>query len=412
MTLAFRSATADDAQRLAEQSVLAYPTTDVSTAQRVESYLRGSVSAIETFTLAERDGVLVGAMRTIPYTGFVGGVATPIGGLASVAVAPEARLTGVAGQLVRRHLGDLSSAGTPWSFLYPFSPKFYAHYGWAAAARRLRWRLRPETLPLLPERARVRRLRLADKGDDDRTAMQGVYERMLPRTNGSLTRSVEQLGWAFEGNHAVGVDGPDGLSGYLVYSTLAPTPRPQSLVVREWLAEDVATERALFGFLGAQRDQVAEVVIDTTEDHPLGALIENGAPAVEDDSLPGEHHMLASLSSGLMARIVDLPRAVAQRGYPGVASGAVALTVTADPVVSGNITTVTARIEDGRAQAVSGAPAKEAVVAGAIGPLSAILVGALRVDAAVRLGLVDVKGDIARATALLELPPLSPLIVF
>jgi predicted acetyltransferase len=407
MTLAFRSATADDAQRLAEQSVLAYPATDVSTAQRVESYLRGRVSAIETFTLAERDGVLVGAMRTIPYTGFVGGVATPIGGLASVAVAPEARLTGVAGQLVRRHLGDLRSAGTPWSFLYPFSPTFYAHYGWAAAARRLRWRLRPEALPLLAERARVRRL-----GDDDRAAMQGVYERMLPRTNGSLSRSVEQLGWAFEGKHIVGVESPHGLSGYLVYATRAPTPRPQTLVVREWLAEDVASERALLGFLGAQRDQVAEVVIDTPEDHPLGALIENAAPAVEDDSLPWEHHALATLCSGLMARIVDVRRAIEHRGYPGVASGAVGLNVLGDPIVGANVVSVTAHIEGGRGQAVSRASGKHPVVAGPIGPMSAILVGALRVDAAARLGLVEVDGDVARATALLALPPLAPLVVF
>ena len=411
MTLRFRSATADDAERLAEQSVLAFPAPDASTAQRADGYRRGRVSPIESVTVAERDGVLVGAMRTIPYTGWIGGASTPVGGLAGVAVAPEARLSGVAGALIRRHLDDLRAAGTPWSFLYPFAPKFYAHLGWAAAARRLRWRLRPEALPLLPERTRVRRLCVADEAD--RAAMQAVYERMLPRTNGSLSRSGDQLGWAFEGKNAVGVpDAAGGLTGYLVYSTRAPTPRPQTLVVKEWLAEDVASERALLGFLGAQRDQVAEVVLDTAEDHPLGALLENAAPDVEDESLPGEHHPLASLCSGLMARIVDLPRAVSHRGYPGVDRGAVTLTVTHDPVIAGNATTVTVAIEDGRAQAVPGADAGAPAVTGAIGPLSAILVGAVRVDAAARLGLVEVKGDVARATALLALPPLAPLVIF
>jgi len=408
--ITFRAATLADAERLAEQSILAYPSTGATVARRAERLRAGQVAPIETMTIAERDGTLVGAARTIAYRGFIGGVATPIGGLASVAVAPEARRTGVAAALVRRHVADLRAVRTPWSFLYPFAPRFYARHGWAAAARRLRWRVRPGALPLFPDRDRIRRIDLAEA--PDRALVQDVYERMAPRTNGSLSRSADQLGWRHEGKHAVGVSAEDGLSGYLIYGMRAPTPRPQTLVVEEWLAEDGAAERALIGFLAAQRDQVEEVMIDTPEDHPLGAVLENDMPAVEDDGLPEEHHPLATLASGLMARVVDLGGALDQRGYPGVRAGAVAVTVTEDPIVAENVATMTAVVEGGVAHAEPGAAAGAPVVAGPIGPISAILCGALRVGAAARLGLVSVGGDAARAEAILALPPLNPLIAF
>jgi GNAT superfamily N-acetyltransferase len=119
--LTLRAATRDDARRLAENSLLSYPDAEWGVARRAERYLTGPYP-IEGITVAERDGELVGQARTIPYRGWFGGVESAVGGLAGVAVAPEARRTGVAAALVRHHVSELQLAAAPWSMLYPFAP--------------------------------------------------------------------------------------------------------------------------------------------------------------------------------------------------------------------------------------------------------------------------------------------------
>lgn len=408
MSLVFRAATLDDCDRLGAQSLRAYPYPPSTPAQRAERYRNARISPIETVTIAERDGLMVGSMRRIPFTGWLGGVAAPVGGLASVAVAPEARQTGVAAALIRRHVEELLERRMPWSFLYPFSPVFYAKHGWAPAARQLRWRLRPQALPR--SRVPVRRVSLDDAAD--RAAVQACYERHCARTSGSLSRSADQLGWQHEGRFVVGVPAPSGLAGYLVYDFHSPSPRPQRLVVQEWIADDGAAERALLGFLAAQRDQADELTLDTSPDYPLSSLLENGIPPVENQELPDEHHALAALASGLMARAVDLAGAARGRGYPGVANGIVALRVEHDALVPANVGTVTVVVEGGGVEVAAGHAAGAPLVSGSIAPVSAVLVGALRVEQAARLGLVTVEGDVAAATHVLALPPPVPLITF
>jgi predicted acetyltransferase len=408
VSLAFRSATPDDCERLAAQSLRAYPYPPSTLAQRAERYRNERISPIENVTIAERDGQMVGAMRRIHYTGWLGGVAVPVGGLAAVAVAPEARQSGVAAALIRRHVDELRERRMPWSFLYPFSPRFYAKHGWAPAARQLRWRLRPEALPR--SRTPVRRVALDDAAD--RAAVQACYERHCVRTSGSLSRTADQLGWQHDGRFVVGVPGPHGLAGYLVYDFRAPTPRPQRLVVHEWIADDGAAERALLGFLAAQRDQADEITIDTSPDYPLSSLLDNGIPAVENEELPDEHHSLAALASGLMARAVDLAGAARGRGYPGVENAVVALRVEHDALVGTNAGAVTITVEGGAVDVAAGAAAGAPLVSGPIAPISAVLVGALGVDQAARLGIVTVDGDLAAATRVLALPPPVPLVTF
>jgi predicted acetyltransferase len=410
VSLAFRPATLDDCERLGAQSLRAFPYPAATLAQRVDRYRQERISPIETVTIAERNGAMVGAMRRIPFTGWLGGVAVPVGGLAGVAVAPEARQTGVAAMLIRRHLEELAERRMPWSFLYPFSPKFYAKQGWAPAARQLRWRVRPEALPRARDRVALRRLALDDAAD--RAAAQACYERHCARTSGSLSRTAEQLGWQHEGRFVVGVPGPQGLAGYLVYEIRAASARPQLLVVHEWIADDGGAERALLGFLATQRDQADEVTIDTSPDYPLSSLLDNGIPPLESDQLPDEHHALATLASGLMARAVDLAGAARGRGYPGVANGVVALRVEHDGLVAANVGTVTVVVEGGAVDVAAGHAAGAPLVSGPIGPVSAVLVGGLRVEQAARLGLVSVEGDAAAASSVLALPPPAPIITF
>jgi predicted acetyltransferase len=412
--LTLRPARTEDAVALAANSLRCYPDAAKGLAWRAERYRGGVPYPIETMFVAEREGEVVGQARTIPYRGWLGGVEARVGGLAGVAVAPEARRTGVAGALVRHHLAELRATSTPWAFLYPFAPSFYAAMGWWPAARRLRWRLSPRALPTFPERRLVRRL--AREQGADLGAVQAVYEEHCVRQNGSLSRPARllQASWDTDRDqqHVVGVRGRGGaLSGYLFYEMQATTPRPQLLAVSEWVALDGEAERALLGFLAGQADQADAVTLDTPTDHPLASLLDAGLPAREDESMPPEHHPLATLYSGAMARIVDTSAALAARGYPG-RTGAVAFSVASDPLVPENVGTYTVAVEQGQARVTPGRAPGAPLVRGPVGPMSAVLVGGVGVAAAARLGLVTVEGALPVADALLALPPPYPLVVF
>jgi hypothetical protein len=114
----------------------------------------------------------------------------------------------------------------------------------------------------------------------------------------------------------------------------------------------------------------------------------------------------------MMARIIDLAGALRERGYTGSSRGAVAITVTRDALVPDNVTTLTVAVADGRGHVVPGRSDGAPLVTGPIGALSAVIIGGLRLDAAQRLGLVTVDGDVAAAGAVLGLPSPAPLVSF
>jgi predicted acetyltransferase len=410
MPLTCRPAGPADAATLAAQSGRAY--WGRSTLAEIEERYRKDVPyPLETMMIFERDGMAVGQGRTIPFRGFIGGVECGIGGLASVAVAPEARRTGVASAIVRDHLARLAASRTPWAMLYGYSHRFYARFGWATVATRTRWRYRPAAFPLFPERRAIVRLSLAN--DDDLAAVQKVYEEFCVGQNGSLRRSPAQLREWRPGDRdfTVGVRGPGGLSGYLCYRYLNAEPRPSLMVVSEWVARDGRAERALLGFVGAQAEQADLVLIDTPSDHPLPMWLLSDTPLAENNEMPTEHHPAGTAFLGVMARIVDLGAALGARGYPGASSLRVAFSAE-DAERPDNGAPQTLVLEEGRTRVVPGRAGGVPLVSGPIGALTQVLIGACRLEAAGRMGLISVEGDAKGLDAALALARPYPLVMF
>jgi predicted acetyltransferase len=405
----FRPAARDDAPQLAANSLRAYPNGSSGLSTRIERYLDGPLPLEQVF-VAERDGLVAGQARTIELRGWFGGVETTVGGLAGVAVAPEARRAGVAAALVRHHVAQLRDARIPWAMLYPFAPSFYASLGWAPAARRLQWRFAPSAMPLFDERRRVRRL----DPRRDHEELLAAYHRHCATVNGSLSRTERLSRWEWERSKdqrfAVGV-GEGELEGYIFYEAHAPTPRPQTLFVTEWVARDASVERALFGFIAAQADQFEVAILDTPVEHPLAALLDRSLPDREDDEMPPEHHPIATLYSGAMVRVIDLAGALGGRGYPG-GPGVAAVEITQDTLVPENRRVLTVTVENGGVRVTDGRAAGASLVQGPVGPISAILAGAVRLVDAERHGLCRVFGDTAALDRLFALPVPYPLAVF
>jgi predicted acetyltransferase len=234
-----------------------------------------------------------------------------------------------------------------------------------------------------------------------------VHNSWCKRINGSLSRTAAQLAAACQGERrfVVGVRGEAG--GYLIGEWRAPTERPQLLVVPELVAGEGAARRALLGFVAAQAEQADAVLLDTPPGDPLAALLSRDRPARSDEHGPDEHLSAATLFDGAMARLVDLERALLGRGYPDGERTRVAF-------VERPGEPVTLVVDDGRRSVVPGRAAGVPLVAGTIAELTRILVGAIGLAAAARLGLVTVEpeGAVPRIDALLALPPPYPLVVY
>jgi predicted acetyltransferase len=408
--LRLRVATIADAAALGANSLRSYPWNARTLAERVDRYGQQKYFPIETLVVAERDGFLVGQARTIPYRGWFGGVETTVGGLAGVAVAPEARRSGVAGALVRDHLLRMREAKIPWAMLYPFSSVFYAKFGWAPAVRRVRWRFPPQAMPLYPERVQVQRLAL--RSPEELEAIQEAYGVHCQRTNGSLWRDTAWLSSTVERDtvHGVCVRHEGRLDGYLLFHLLAPSPRPQRLVVDEFVALTPAARRALYGFLAAQAEQVSEILLDTPDGDPLGSLLTSPPVQAVTDDLPVEHEPAGLMTTGAMVRVVDVAGALAGRGYRH--AGRVSVHARDSQLQTSSAMTLVVE-DEGRAHVESGVSAP--LVDGDIAGVSRVLSGAMRLIDAVALSVVTFSGsdaELSAADTLLALPPPYPLVMF
>ncbi|MFC5287082.1 enhanced intracellular survival protein Eis [Actinokineospora guangxiensis] len=256
----------------------------------------GSPQAWSGLVAEDASGV-VGALRAWDYRQFFGGRAVPCGGVASVVVLPHVGGQGVARDLLRASVRMMREAGQPVSALYPTVPAVYQRHGWeqVGALERLPvpidvlTRLRPE-LPVRPA------------AESDLPALHAAYLRTAARVDGMLDRCgpAFTLGDVLDLDFVHVVEGRTGLRGYLTADR-----RSDALVVHDVIADDATTATALLASLGSWSSVAAEVTL---------RLID---PAVE--------LLLARTATAIdvhpwMLRVVDLPAAVAARGWPAVSS--------------------------------------------------------------------------------------------
>ena len=200
------------------------------------------------------------------------------------------------------HLHQASSArGDAVCLLYAFRQAFYARFGYAPVSPTRRLRVSPHSIP----RAwRTDGPEVRAAGADDRAAILGVYERALLARTGLITRSERFWDARLVDERRRFFVAGDPVRGYVSFSVAQLEEHAKTtLTVRDSLADDDWTARALYGVLGAQRDQVDEIEIDLDESDPVDcALVDPdrgrfGTNAVE--------HAIGEVVAGPLVRIVD-----------------------------------------------------------------------------------------------------------
>ncbi len=407
--LVFRTAVEADLDRLVDIHLVAYPD-DRGGDVRRRNMTVNAFGGLADLVVAEEDGELRAHARLFRMSSWFGGKKVKVGGIASVAVAPEARGQGIARALVGELHAMSRRRGDAVTLLYPWKQGFYARLGYAQSSSRRRLAIDPSSIPPAWRqlaRATVRRVR-----GEDRPAIERTYARAAARASAWIAR--REVYWdrlfARERRHHLASFRGKKMTGYVAFELAQEEAHAETrLVVEELAYDDDEARRALWGALGAMRDQIAEIDVEVPEDDGIDHVLvdadrrRHGTVAVE--------HALGELVAGPMLRLVDLERAIAGRGY---AAGSYAVDVVLEPEDGvpgepGEPPRFTLRISGGRGELGKAKASRDALTTTRRG-LAALLYGSLRLDRAVAFGVARCDARVvARLAPLLALPPTFPV---
>lgn len=325
------------------------------------------------------DGRLVGKLVTLELGHWLGGRPVPMGGVAAVTVAPDRRATGVTSRLLLDELQRMRERGEVTSSLFPATVAPYRRAGWEVAGQRIRRRVPLRSLAGLARPdpgVTLRPLDLEQGPDDVRT----VYDRVAARSPGWLVRDdrwfERRVGrWLRnDRTYAYAAHGPSGdMTGYAVYHhTDGVGDEFYGLALDELVATDGDATLALWRLLASNRGVSGQVTFHGGPEEPLFLLL-----AEQDTEVLGDWRW--------MTRLVDLPGAVAARGWPAAAELEVHLEVT-DAQVEANAGRWVLTLRDGEAHVE---PGGTGAVRAPIGALAPLYTGMVSVRTLARLGLVE-----------------------
>jgi predicted acetyltransferase len=259
----------------------------------------------DLYRVAASGAEIVGGYLRHDMGQFFGGRRVPMGGVALVAVAPEARGAGVARALMTTFLEEMRARGVPLSSLYPAAQGLYRSLGWEQAGSYIRYRL-----PLSAVRVRERALTLRDldlDDDDTRDQLAQLYQARARLTPGHLDRSPRVWRRMTHplGEEAMGylVEGDSGPEGYVVYQLKRDGSFKYDFVVRDLVATTARALRRLLGLIADHRSLGRDLVWCGGPTDPILLATEDQAHSVDD------HWRW-------MLRLIDVPRALEQRGWP------------------------------------------------------------------------------------------------
>jgi predicted acetyltransferase len=306
-------------------------------------------------------GRLVGMAGVHGFGQFFGGRSVPMGGVTTVAVAPDRRGLGLGRQLSAALLPIMRERGEVLSTLYPATTSLYRRLGWELAGSHAWRQIAPRALERLPAPAGIR---LRPSGDADLPARRACYERVARGVNGCLDRS--DAWWERLRRHVLpqrscfaAEDERGELVGYLVYRQLdgeySGLGGPWRLACDDlvWTTRDAGL--AVWRLLGSWASQVERVVF-------------RGGPEDAALLLLPEQELQTLAEVRWLSRLVDAPAAIAARGYPEGLSAAVSIELD-DPWLPANAGRFWLRVEKGEGRLEPGGPGETRLDVGALSSL-------------------------------------------
>jgi predicted acetyltransferase len=254
--------------------------------------------------LARLGETVIGGALVIPAGQWFGGQPVPAALIGAVSVAPEHRRGGVGKRLVADYLRVARDAGLAISTLYPASFGLYHWAGYEHAGTNLRYELPLTTLATMrpPDDGIVVR-----EYEGDGALLRAAYDRQARQTSGQIRRPEGFWGGRLTEDrralHRYAAERDGEIVGYLIFIQRTSPDGIKLIEIRDFVATSRAASRALLGFLATHWANVGTVRLwGGISDHRLLGLPGRGLRPVDVDPW--------------MVRILDLPAALAARGYP------------------------------------------------------------------------------------------------
>ena len=298
----FRPANPDDLDRLVEIHMASYADPR-GTEERRRNFVHNPLGAFHSdLWVCIEDAHIVGHAFLFGLRAHFGGRTLPVGGIASLAVAPEARKTGVATALME-HLQELARArGDVLTVLYAFRQGFYSQRGYAPVTPSQRLIFAPASVPREWRDASVR-------AATDREHVEAIWRRAARSSTGMLERppSLWDHKWQDERRTTL-VTG----DGYIAWELAQSEAHAEArLHVHELVATNDTARRALIGALGAQSDHVSEIELEVPLDDPLGLALMD--PDRRRFGTLEVEHCTGMLVGGPMIRLCSIDSALEAR---------------------------------------------------------------------------------------------------
>lgn len=328
--------------------------------------------------------VVQGRMLVLRFGQFFGGRSVSSCGIAGVAIAPEARGRGYGSALMKDTLGALADDGVSMGVLFFSNAIPYRKVGFELAGTRIRYRA---ALASCPSQRGPVMLREWDAGDLDK--IKDVYTAFASESAGLMDRS--DFFWevmldppAEDTLHRYCVERDGAVTGYVTFSQhpeLGALPyafaegddnMSYALATRDLVWSDADSALALLGFAEGHRAWGTALMWTGPVEDALATLF-----ADRPGKIDSANHW--------MCRLLDVARALGERGYPEDANCEFEIHVS-DPILESNNASFRIAVADGRATVERIGKARSQID---IGALSAIFTGWLPPRDAGRLGRMD-----------------------
>lgn len=292
-----------------------------------------------------RDGAAIPAMlRRVDMGQYFGGRCVKLMGIAGVGTAPEMRGRGYARRMMEMVVREAFDEGVPLGGLYASTQALYRQSGYEQAGHRFLTKIPVARLVGIGKARRVIALT-----DADHPRIEAVYRAFAANWAGALDRApygwkrIRKM-WDAEYQGFGVLDDSGTLTGYLYLSQSrdAASGR-QELTLSDIAFAHADAARALIGLLADFEPMANSVTLGGGPMHPLVTL------------LPQQRYEV-KLKDYWMLRVINVAKAIEDRGYSGAVRGGVTLEVR-DDVVAANAGQWAVQIEHGRASVRRGATA-------------------------------------------------------
>jgi predicted acetyltransferase len=289
-------------------------------------------AGLENVRTLKRAGRICGGLMEVPMGQWFGGRSVTTMGVAGVGIVPEERGRGAAVRLMVSMLREARARGFALSTLYPATVTLYRRVGYERAGSRFAISFDPRTCEI-PRSPGMTIAEVAGAPEE----IVGLYERTAREVPGYLDRGPYV--WSRitrptgRTTKTLTVSHGTELEGYVVLSHV--------------MGDDVSTVNVLD--LVATTARAANAILRLlVEYRSLATLVRwHGGPSDLFTNLLPERHYQMTLTDQFMVRVVDVERALGQRGWPRLAKGSLGIEVE-DASLPENSGRYTLSIEGGR----------------------------------------------------------------